>query len=87
MVNVTGRRRNDVEVVEQPLGGGRHAFSPGVLGECGVDLPQRMGVFLEAPQMSTADPATAARKRQERSQTPRVLLQRLNPQQFEAAAC
>ena len=77
-----------MEVVEQPLGGGRRRLSaPGVVGERGVDLAQRAHVLVEPPQMRAAAAARPPRERQERREPPGVLLERLDPEQFDAAAC
>ena len=60
--------RDDVEVVEQPFGGGRHRLLPRVVGERRVDLAQRAHVLLELPQVGAA--AAALPRAQSRAAPP-----------------
>ena len=47
--------RDDVEVVEQPLGGGRRRLAaPGILGQRGVDLAKHARVLVEPLQVRAA---------------------------------
>ncbi len=77
--------RDDVEVVEQPFGRRRHAFVPRVLRKLRVDVAQRPHMFVDLPQVGAAAAARARRNREQRRQTPGVLFEQLDTQQFFAA--
>ena len=81
-MDVSGCRRDDVEIVEQPFGGWRHRLLPRIFGERSVDLAQRAHVVLELAQVGAAVPAVFWRNGEQRRQTPGVLLQQLNTEQF-----
>jgi hypothetical protein len=77
--------RDDVEVVEQPFGGGGHRLLPRVVGERNVDLAQCANVQPEPAQVRVAAaPATARRNREQRGQSSRVLFQQLDTEEFLA---
>jgi hypothetical protein len=76
---------NDVVVVEQPFGCGREVLATGVHGERRIDLAQRAGVTLQPSQVRAAVDAPAVRQREQRREPPRVLFERFDAQQFEAA--
>src|SRR6476469_11125327 len=47
--------RNDMEVIEQHLGGGRCRFATTrILGKCDINRAERAPVFLESPEMRAA---------------------------------
>ncbi len=87
VVHVARGGRDDVEVVEQPLGRGRHAFAMGIVGERGVGVAKPAGVFGQTAKMRAPSPATAARQRQERGEMTRVLLEQFDSKQFKSASC
>ena len=52
VADVAGGGRDDVEVVEQPLGGGRRLLAaPRVVGQGDIHVPQRVHVAVESPQV------------------------------------
>ena len=73
-----------MEVVEQPFGGWRHRLLPRVFRERRVDLAQGAHVFPELPQVGAPAAALPRGNREQRRQTPGVLLQQLNAEQFLA---
>ena len=83
MVDVSRCRRDDVEIVEQPFSRWRGGLHAGVVCQCGVDTAQRPNVPFESPEVSVSA-ASLRRDRQQRRQTPGVLLQKLNAQKFLA---
>ena len=85
MVDVAGGGRDDVEVVEQPLGGRRHRLLAGVLGERGVDVAKRVHVLAQLLEVRAS--ATSARRlnREQRGQPSGVLFQQLEAEQLLAA--
>ena len=79
--------RNDVEVIEQPLGGGRQRLAaPGILCQCGVDHTQDAGVVGELHEVSPAAAAPAPGERQQGGQASCVFLERLDAQQLNAGS-
>ena len=54
--------RDDVEVVEQPFGGGRHRLVARVIGELRVDEAERAHVLVELPEVRRPRAASAARR-------------------------
>jgi hypothetical protein len=78
-MDIARRRRNDVEVVEQPFGRGwHHPVLLGVVGKRGIDLPQRSHVLFELTQVGAASPAGSWFDREQGGQTAGVLLEQLD---------
>ena len=84
VMDVARGGRDDVEVVEQPFGRRRHAFMPRVLRELRVDVAERAHMVVDLPQVGAATAAAPRRNREQRRQTPGVLLEQLDTQQFPA---
>ena len=77
--------RDDVEVVEQPFGGGRHRFLPRVVRERRIDVAQRAHVVLELAQVGAAAAPASGRNREQRREPAGMLLQQLDAEQFLAS--
>ena len=83
LVDFQDRCLEDVEVVEQPLGGSRALFAARrVVAERDVDLSQRAHVRVEASQVSCGRPPPGI-YRQQRCQTAGVVFERFDTKQFE----
>ena len=75
-----------MEVVEQPFGGGRcRLASPDIFGERGIDLAKHAGVLVEPFQMRAAAATRPPDRSQDNSKPAGVFLERLDPQQLDAA--
>ena len=85
VLNVAGGGRDDVEVVEQPFGGGRQGLALLFAGERGVHLSQGAHVGGEPTQVG-APVAAARRNREQRRQPPGVLFQQLDAEELDTAA-
>jgi hypothetical protein len=85
VMNVARGLRDDVEVVEQPLGGRRGWFLPRVFSQRGIDLAKRAHVILDLTQMR-ASTAALRLDGQQRRQPPRVLLEQFDAEQFLAVS-
>ena len=80
--DVPGRRRDDGEVVEQPLGGRRGLFAlTGVVAEIQVDLAQCAKIAVEPGEMAAGVEVEAAAcgSRQQRRQAAGMLFKRFDP--------
>jgi len=86
-MNVPGRRRDDVKVVEQPLGCRRDTVAARVFSERQVDGSKLTGVVIETAQVRAAAGALPARQRQQGSQAAGMIFEQLDAQQLEPAAC
>ena len=74
---------HEVEVVEQPLGGGRDRLAmPHVAGEGAVRLTEHAGVVREAAQQSVGAAPGVSRERERRGEDPGALLQALDAEEF-----
>src|SRR6187401_3557284 len=84
VTDVARRCRDDVEVVEKPLGSRGSLFAARyVFIERGVNLPQRTHVRVES--LEVRDRCSTARvDGEQRGQPASVIFERLDPQQFEA---
>jgi hypothetical protein len=79
--DVAGRRRDRVEVVEQPFGrGGRRLTPPRVVGQVDIHAAQHAHVLVESVEMWLSADATARADGEKRRQAARVLLQGLDAQ-------
>ena len=86
MADLTHLAFHQVEVVEQPLGGGRRRLAAfGVLGKRGIDAPQCLLVLAESLQVGAAAAALAQRDGEERGQPSRMLLEGFNSQELDIA--
>ncbi len=86
VTDVTRRRGDGVEVVEQPFSGRRRSLTQAyVLGQVHVDVSQRLHVPVEPFQVRLVAHAPLDGHRQERRETARVFFERLDAEQFEAA--
>ncbi len=86
VADVAGGGRDDVEVVEQPLGGGRRLLAaPRGVSQGDIDVPQGAHVAVEPPQVGDAVRAAADGDREQGRQTPGMFFERLDPEQFHAA--
>ena len=82
VMNVGKRRQHDVEIVKQPLGGGRRRLSAcGVVDERGIDLSKRARVLTKSLQVRGAA-ASADRHREQRGQASRMFFEWLDSEQF-----
>ena len=86
VVDVAGRRRHHVEVVEQPFRCGRHRLLEGVVRQLGVHLAKRRHVVPEPAEVRAGVTVTARRDREQRREPARVLLEHLDAQQLDIAA-
>ena len=86
VVDITRGCRDDVEIVEEPLGRRRHGLLLRVFSQRDVDLAQGAHVALELAQVGAATAARARRKRQQRGEAASMLLEQLDAEQFFAAA-
>src|SRR5439155_13672776 len=78
------RGENDVEVVEQPLGGGRRRLSAFcVVGQRRVDLSKRVRVLAQSLQMRAAA-APSHGNGEQGGQPSRVLLERFNSKELDS---
>ena len=83
VMNVAQGGQDDVEIVEQPLGGGRRRFAfCRVASQCRVDVTKSPRVLANLLQMRAAA-SVLRRDREQRGQSPRMLFQRLNAEQFD----
>jgi hypothetical protein len=81
-MNVAGGLGDDVEIVEQPFSRRRRGFLACVLCERRIHLAQRAHVFFEPAQVHTSAAALPGSNRQQRRQSPGVLFEQLDTEQF-----
>src|SRR5439155_11643138 len=84
VMNIAERGENDVEVVEQPLGGGGRRLSAfGVVGQRRVHLSKRVRMLAQSLQVRAAA-ASAQGNGEQGGQPPRVLLERFNSKELDS---
>ena len=86
VTNIAERRKNDVEVVEQPFGGrGRRFSALRVVCQRRIDPSKRVCMVAQALQVCAAAAASARRNGEQGGQPPRVLLERFNSKELDGA--
>ena len=79
--------RDDMEVVEEPLGSWRHRFLPSVLRQRRVRAAQGSHVPVELSKVGAAATVPAARgDREKRGKAPRMLFERFDAEQLLSAS-
>ena len=83
-MDVAQRGDDHVEVVEEPLGRGRRGLAAfGVVGQRSVHLAKDSRVLTEALQVHAAAAARAPGDGEQRRQSPRMLLEPLETEEFD----
>ncbi len=86
VLDVAGRGRDDVEIVEQPFGRRRHGLALGITGKLGIDLPQRPHVRLQLLEVGAPVAGTVRSGRDQGGEPPRVLFKQLDAEQLDCTA-
>jgi hypothetical protein len=82
MTDVANRRRNEVKVVEEPLHRRRRRFTPtNIVRQLGVHTPEHTRVLVQLLEVCSAVPTPPCRGGQSRSETTRVLFERLDAEE------